>query len=179
MDKHTQGILELLERDGPRLHALLVRLTLSEDIAQELMQDLFVKLYESRQFRWATNRAGYAYRAAVHLAFDWRRQRKRRGPMATLACDPPAEGTSVLERLVDAEEIEQILDAVNELDEPYREAFVMRWIEQKPYEAIAPQLARTPHQVRGLCHKALQQLRAWFAGKPRKSQGKEDCHAGH
>lgn len=176
MDAHGRDILDLLTRQGPQLHALLVRLTLREDVAEELMQDLFVRLCRSEGFAKAEDRAAYACRAATHLAFDWRRARKRRPPMASLRVEPPGETPPTLNRLIDAEETERILDAISQLDEPYREAFAMRWIEQKPYEAIAPHLGRTPHQVRGLCHKTLQQLRSCFAGKSEASHGKEDCH---
>lgn len=176
MDPRERDILDVLARQGPQLHAMLVRLTLREDVAEELMQELFLKLCRSEGFAGAEDRAAYACRTATHLAFDWRRARRRRGSMASLQVEPAAEAASALNRLIDAEETERILDAVSRMAEPYREAFVMRWIEQKPYEAIAPHLKRTPHQVRGLCHKALQQLRSWFAGKSEESHGKEDCH---
>jgi RNA polymerase sigma factor (sigma-70 family) len=168
LDRQSRDIAKLLEAEGRGLYALLLRLTLREDAAEELLQELVVRLCDSEGFAAADDPAAYAYRSAAHLAFDWRRARKRRPGMASLEVDPPAASPSALAQLVDAEDTERILDAVARLDEPYREAFVMRWIQEQPYEAIAPHLKRTPHQVRGLCHKALQQLRAWLA--------KEDCH---
>ena len=176
LDPQGRDILDVLARQGPQLHALLVRLTLREDVAEELMQELFLRLCRSEGFARAEDRAAYACRTATHLAFDWRRTRSRKPPMAYLQVEPVGDTPPALNRLIDAEETERVLDAVSRLDAPYREAFVMRWVEQKSYEAIAPRLKRTPHQVRGLCHKALQQLRTWFAGKSEESHGKEDCH---
>ena len=43
--------LSLLEAEGPRLYALLARITLREDVAEDLMQELFLKLNRSRPFR--------------------------------------------------------------------------------------------------------------------------------
>jgi DNA-directed RNA polymerase specialized sigma24 family protein len=43
-------LLELLDKSGANLYALLTRLTLREDIAEELMQELFIKLINSRSF---------------------------------------------------------------------------------------------------------------------------------
>jgi RNA polymerase sigma factor (sigma-70 family) len=144
-----------------------------EEAAEELLQELVLRLCESDGFARADDPAAYAYRSAAHLAFDWRRARRRRPPIGSLEVEPAGPSTSALARLIDAEDTERILDAVSRLEDPYREAFVMRWIQEKP---IAPHLKRTPHQVRGLCHRALQQLRAWFAGRSSQSHGKEDCH---
>lgn len=174
MDRQTRQILDLLESMGPQLANLLARLTLRKDVAQELMQELFLKLWRSPGLSEATNPQGYVYRSAVRLALDWRRARKGRPDLLPLEVEPAGCDRSILSRLIDAEDTERILDAVNRLGEPYRYAFVMRWVQQQPYETIATDLDRTPHQVRGLCHWALKQIRASL--KQEKSEGKEDCH---
>ncbi len=174
LDRQGPDILDLLAREGPRLHALLVRLTLRHDVAEELMQDLFIKLTRSHGFAVAADPAAYACRAATNLALDWRRSRDRR-PALSLTDEPADRQPSTLTRLVDAEQTQRILDALSRLPRTAREAFVMRWIQQKPYPDIAPCLHRTPHQVRALCHKALRQLRAWLAGDPDSPRPKEDC----
>ena len=48
MGDRQKELLELLETSGPHLMALLTKLTLREDVAEELMQDLFVKLNGAR-----------------------------------------------------------------------------------------------------------------------------------
>ncbi len=176
MDRQTRQVLDLLESMGPQLANLLARLTLRKDVAEDLMQELFVKLYRSEGFARADSPHAYAYRAAVRLGLDWRRARKARPDPAPLGIDPPGVGQSVLNQLIQAEQTERILDAANELDEPYRYAFVMRCIQQQSYEAIASDMGKTPHQVRGLCHWALKQLRERLSGKSEGSRGREDCH---
>lgn len=179
MDQQTRRVLDLLDAIGPQLANLLARLTLRKDVAQELMQDLFLKLYQAEGFATAGNPQGYAYRAAVHLGLDWRRAQRVRPDPVPLEVDPPGQEGSPLARLIQEEETERVLDALNQLDEPYRYAFVMRWIEQQSYEAIATELGKTPHQVRGLCHWALKQLRERLASQPRRAPEKEDCHVEH
>ena len=51
-DQHRE-LLSLLKHSGARLFSLLVRLTLREDVAEDLMQDLFIRLSDSRGFREA------------------------------------------------------------------------------------------------------------------------------
>ena len=44
MSSRQKELLELLDKSGADLYALLTRLTLREDVAEELMQELFIKL---------------------------------------------------------------------------------------------------------------------------------------
>jgi RNA polymerase sigma factor (sigma-70 family) len=176
LEPQARRVLDVLDAIGPQIANLLARLTLRKDVAQDLMQELFLKVHRSEGFAAASNPQGYAYRAAVRLGLDWRRSRKARPDPVALKVDPPARDQSVLNQLIQAEETERVLDAVSQLEEPYRSACVMRWVQQMEYEAIAPHLGKTPHQVRGLCHWALRRLREQLAGKPEAAEGKEDCH---
>ncbi len=72
-----ESILVFLEEQGARLHALLVRLTLRTDVADDLMQDLFCKLSHDARWLAARNPTAYAVRMATNLAFDHRRAQAR------------------------------------------------------------------------------------------------------
>ncbi|MCI0498888.1 MAG: hypothetical protein L0Y36_04300 [Planctomycetales bacterium] len=70
MDETSQQLVDLLDRSGAKLHTLLTRITLRQDVAEELMQDLFVKLIEiSKSRKKINNWDGYARIAAINLAF--------------------------------------------------------------------------------------------------------------
>jgi RNA polymerase sigma-70 factor (ECF subfamily) len=134
-------LLELLDKSGANLYALLTRLTLREDVAEELMQELFIKLINSRSFDKAGNPEAYARRAAINLAFDWRRSRKRNPLRLDQIREPASNDSSPLGKLVQAEELDEILNAIGQLKKVPREAFVMRYIQQESYDYIAEQLA--------------------------------------
>ena len=55
MKSRHKELLELLDTSGAELFALLTRLTLREDVAEELMQELFIKLSRSRGLDKAAN----------------------------------------------------------------------------------------------------------------------------
>jgi len=162
-----------LDKSGANLYALLTRLTLREDVAEELMQELFIKLINSRSFDKAGNPEAYTRRAAINLAFDWRRSRKRNPLRLDQVREPTSNDSSPLGKLVQAEELDEILNAIGQLKKVPREAFVMRYIQQEPYDYIAEQLGRTSHQVRALCSKALNHLRNNLGHKQQKCSGKE------
>ena len=159
MENRQRQLLELLDTSGAALYALLTRLTLREDVAEELMQDLFVKLSNTRRLDKIHNWGAYAHRAAINLAFDWQRRQKRTLLSLENAGEPGSGEGSPLGNLIHAEELQETLNAIGQLRKTPRQVLVMRYIQQESYESIAEQLGKTPHQVRALCSKALGNLR--------------------
>jgi RNA polymerase sigma-70 factor (ECF subfamily) len=166
-----QKILELFEKSGPQLHRLLGRLTLSEDVVGDLLQELFIRLWNSKSFHKAKNPSAYAYRAAINLAFEWQRDRKK--SFQKLEGDYPAQvGSSVLNKIIADEELQQVLDATMQLSELSREVVVMHYIEQQSYEEISKRLGKKPQYLRALNTKAIARLRELLFNKENNPLGK-------
>lgn len=175
-DRQTE-LLELLDRSGAGLYALLTRLTLREDVAEELMQDLFLKLNGAKNQGGIDCWYAYARRTAMNLAFDWRRRQATRWACSLDGLPERAsDADAPLSRLVEAEELEQVLAAIDRLAGASREAFVMRYIQQDSYEEIAEQLGKTVHQVRALCFRAMSTLRDVLGRNHTPVDGKEVQH---
>lgn len=156
-DNHNK-LLEILNRDGGDLFALFVRVTLCQDAAEELMQELFLKLRLARNIDRVVNPIAYVRRIALNLAFDWRKSRPKHAALD--GAEPPQSAEpSPLDELVRREELEEILDGIAKLRGHGREAFVMRHIQGNSNEDIAEQLQMTSHHVRALCHRAMVKLR--------------------
>jgi RNA polymerase sigma-70 factor (ECF subfamily) len=152
-------LLELLDKSGADLYALLTRLTLREDVAEELMQELFIKLNNSRGIGKVANWDAYARRTAINLAFDWRRGQKRNVLTMGQVAEPASKDGSPLGKLIHSEELAETLNAIGRLKRSSREVLVMRYLQQESYDNIAEQLGKTSHQVRALCSRAIRQLR--------------------
>lgn len=176
MKKQTAALLGLLEREGYSLHAMLFRLTLRQDVAEDLMQELFLKLRLAPGFAAAQDQGAYVRRAAFNLAMDWRRARRPGVSLDQMVGELIDHSASPLKRLVQAEQWDRILDAACQLTELCRDAFLLRFVEQESYELIAAQLGKTPHQVRALCHKAVEQFRSEMAEPQAELGRKEGCH---
>ncbi len=159
MKSMTDEALALLETHGKQLFALLFRLTLRHDVADDLLQDLFYKLAQSDGFRRADNRPAYVHRMATNLAFDWRRQARLFALNDDRSSELAAVSPSPLADLVRREELEQTLNAICELPASAREIIVRRYLEEQSYETIAVQLGKTTHQVRAVAYKAIKRLR--------------------
>jgi RNA polymerase sigma factor (sigma-70 family) len=137
------------------------------------MQELFLKLNNAHNSRKVKNWDSYARRAAVNLAFDWRRKRKSPALALEQVPEPICPDDSPLSCLVRAEELEETLDAIGQLRETSRRALVMRYIQQQSYEHIADDLGKTTHQIRALCARALAHLRETLTSARLPSTGKE------
>ena len=158
-DPHGQ-LLEIFDRTAPRLHALLFRITLDEHVAEDLLQDLFVKLSQSDAFRRADDADAYVVRSAANLAFDWRRRHRAAAVSLDAAGEPPVADAAVADALANREQYSTLLDALATMPEASREILAMRFFDQQGYAAIGAHLNKSAHQARALCHKAIKRLRA-------------------
>jgi RNA polymerase sigma factor (sigma-70 family) len=149
---------QLLDSSGPRLLGLLLRVTLRQHVAEDLLQDLFVRLAGSDAFFSSANPHAYAYTTAIRLAFDWRRSRARHR-LDSLQDEPADKQMSPLHRLLHDERMATVLDAMSLLTESDREILVLRHLQQESYEAIAQKWSTTSHRARAICHKAMTRLR--------------------
>ena len=173
MQKRHKELLEFLDKSGVGLYTLLTRLTLRKETAEELMQELFIKLSKSKGFEKSTNQDAYVRRAAINLAFDWRRKFRQKLILSPVVCEPVSKEISPLSKLIQTEELEEMLDAIGRLNKSWRQAIVMRYIQQQSYDDIAEQMNKTPHHVRAICSKALNRLRNSLGVNQQKVTEKE------
>jgi RNA polymerase sigma-70 factor (ECF subfamily) len=161
--ERQEKILQLLDASGPRLHRLLARLTRREDVTGDLLQELFLRLWNSRSFEKAQDPFAYACRSAINLAFEWRREHKKTCRPLENDCPGAREDSSALCKMIRAEELTQVLEATSRLTNLARDVVVMRYIQQDSYEEIAARLGKTPQHIRSICAKAMAQLRRCLA----------------
>jgi RNA polymerase sigma-70 factor (ECF subfamily) len=84
----------LFHRHYPRVYHLLYRLMGNREEAEELAQEVFIKLYQ-RPLRRGDNVGGWLYRVATNKAYNALRGEKRRGQREeTVAADAPLSAPS-------------------------------------------------------------------------------------
>jgi RNA polymerase sigma-70 factor (ECF subfamily) len=176
---NSDKLLELLDRSGPGLHALLTKLTLREDVAEDLMQDLFIKLAGSN-LDVVDNLDAYARTVAINLSFDWRR---KKGVHLSLDSEetpePAAEEKGPLTNLVENEQIRKVYDAMERLNKTQRQIFVLRYIQQYSFERIAEETGKTPHHVRALCSRAMTKVRGICSKAVLRPRAGGEAHVEH
>jgi RNA polymerase sigma-70 factor (ECF subfamily) len=172
LTKQHKILLDLLETSGGSLHRLLTRLTLREDVAEELMQELFIKLSGNEKLTTVENPSAYAFRTAINLAFDWRRKAK---PVVDIdnVSEPQSSASTPLDKLIHDEHLNYVLDSIEELPTEARQVLVMRSIEQASYDDIAVHTGKTVHHVRSILNRARTKLKEIVKTRISNTPGKE------
>jgi RNA polymerase sigma-70 factor, ECF subfamily len=143
------------------------------DTAADLSQETFLRVYRnigrySNIYQFST----WIYRIATNLAIDEMRYRKRRGRVFynnILGNRPSLENDSPGFEIKDVrrgpgdemlrKESSQILgDAIRSLPEKYRTAFIMKEVQELPYEAIAEVLKCSAGTIKSRLHRARELL---------------------
>jgi RNA polymerase sigma factor (sigma-70 family) len=139
------------------------------------MQELFIKLSCSRGFENAANPYAYAWKAAVNLAFQWRRMKKPIQSLESLGvADQYAAQTE--STVIQEEELQRVLDITTSFKELARQVIVMRFIEQHSYEEMADRLGKKPDYLRALCSKSLTRLRTILNQTSEEHPDREVCN---
>jgi RNA polymerase sigma-70 factor (ECF subfamily) len=161
------------------VYALLYRLTEDAEEARDLTQETFLQAFRSiAHFRGDADLRTWLYRIAVNQARNrWRWWRRRRRG-ATVSLDEPArdseqtlasrlrdEGARDPERDTLAHEREKlIVAALATLARPYREAVVLRDIEELSYEEVAAALEISIGTVKSRLSRGRTELRRRLEG---------------
>jgi RNA polymerase sigma-70 factor (ECF subfamily) len=167
----------LVERYQGRIFRLACRLT-SETDAPDVLQDTFLQLYRHLdEFRGASRFGTWLYRIATNVCLMRRRAASRR-PSESLEsflprfdengthADTPEtlRLTSQLDERIDRQRLaRRARAALDRLPESYREAFVLRDLEELPTAEVAEALGLEPAAVRQRVHRARLMLRGYLS----------------
>jgi RNA polymerase sigma-70 factor, ECF subfamily len=144
------------------------------DIAVDLSQETFLRVYRnigrySNMYQFST----WIYRIATNLAIDEMRYRKRRGQVfyrnvwGSRKSTKDKEGPefeiadirrSPRDEILRKESGQVLGDAIRSLPEKYRTAFIMKEVQELPYDAIAKVLNCSAGTIKSRLHRARELL---------------------
>lgn len=125
--------------------------------ADELLQDLFVKIWEKReQLNINQSFKAYLYQVAQRLAIDYFRKIARQNELYAQMQSGATELVENTEELLAARETQQLLDqAIALLPEQRRKAFILCKIEGKSHQEAADLMNISPNTVHNHLVKAV------------------------
>jgi RNA polymerase sigma-70 factor (ECF subfamily) len=143
------------------------------DVAVDLCQEVFFRVYRNiRRYSNIYQFSTWIYRIATNLAIDEMRYRKRRGQVfyknvwgnrrsVDREC-PEFEITdarrSPRDEMLRKESGQVLGDAIRSLPEKYRTAFIMKEVQELPYETIAKVLNCSAGTIKSRLHRARELL---------------------
>src|SRR5580658_7308967 len=164
----ASGFSELLNRNRNLVVNYLARMVVNRAIAEELAQDVFIRVYRSRRTYEPTAKfSTWLYRITTNVALNHFRDEKRSQNQVSLDVPDAAQlkreaqdGAPLVEdRLVQEVVARQIRHAIRALPPKQRAAVIMHKYDEMDYAQIASVLRCTPSAVKALMFRAYETLR--------------------
>lgn len=162
----------LLDRHrGPLVH-FLFRMVQNQPVAEELAQEVFLRVYRSRATYEPTAKfTTWLFRIATHLALNWIRDQKNEKGQERLDEDLPDGSakqladrrTTVEQDLVREVRLHEVRQAIETLPSKQRAAVLMHKYEEMEYSQIATTLQCSESAVKSLLFRAYETLRVKLA----------------
>jgi RNA polymerase sigma-70 factor (ECF subfamily) len=162
----------LLEKHRSSVVHFLYRMIQNHAVAEELAQEVFLRVYRSRSTYEPTAKfTTWLFRIATHLALNSLRDGKHERSQERLdddSSDMPARQVSdrkpsVEQSMVYQAKLDEIRRAIGALPEKQRAAVLMHKYEEMEYSQIAKVLACSDSAVKSLLFRAYETLRARLA----------------
>ena len=162
----------LLEKHRSSMVHFLYRMVQNEAVAEELAQEVFLRVYRSRSTYEPTAKfTTWLFRIATHLALNALRDGKNERSQERLdddTSDMPARQVSdrrptVEQSMVYQARLDEIRRAIAALPEKQRAAVLMHKYEEIEYSQIAKVLSCSESAVKSLLFRAYETLRARLA----------------
>jgi RNA polymerase sigma-70 factor (ECF subfamily) len=144
-----------------RLLAYLIKLLKSEDMACEVLHEVFIKLWNNRQHIDATQSfRSYLFRIAENCVYDFFRKAARDKKLQTILIYSACEDYNPIEEAVYMKERNQLLqEAIDALPPKRRQVFQMVKIEERSYEEVSHMLHVSVSTVNDHIVKATKSIR--------------------
>lgn len=143
---------ELFERHVRAVYRYLRHCTGRAPVAEELTQDVFLRLLRAMGGHEARGRdVAWVFQVARNVAIDYRRREARQPQLVDF--DPDAHGRPAADLL-------SVRDALARLDDSDRDLFLLRELAGLTYEELAQETGLTTAAVRSRLYRARMSLRA-------------------
>jgi RNA polymerase sigma factor (sigma-70 family) len=163
----------LFERHHVALFEFLSRVTGDRTAAEDLVQDIFVRILRYRgTYRDGGRFETWLFRIARNTRADYFRTRQPVDPLSTRALATPEPGPGPMQQLESGRELACLQQALLHLREDKRDLIVLARYHGMKHEQIAELLGIETGAVKVRIHRALRELRDVFL---RLSEGNLPC----
>ena len=161
----TSGAAELFERYAPALLRFTDRLLSNRGTAEEVTQEVFVKVISrAHQYDGRAEVSSWLFAIAANACRD-RKRRDRRATIVPLEAvpEPAHKGEGVESAIGDRERRDAVRRALSALSEEQREALVLARYHGLPYSEIAQVLGISVGAVKTRIFRAVEALKVRFS----------------
>ncbi len=159
-----EGFNELVRRYQKKIYWVTRRIVGSHDEADDVVQDVFVKVYEKlADFRGDSEFYTWLYRIAVNTSFNTINKRKFKDLFSFDEVEMKPDLEQAADKFVLQEEYQTMLDdAIATLPTQQKAVFQMRYFDELPYQDIAKIMNRSEGGVKANFFHALNKIRIYM-----------------
>lgn len=149
---------------GPKLYAFALHLTKQREEAEEIVQEVFLKVWEQRQqLDLEQNFDGYLFSIARNIAYNKARRKVYEFAFAQYAATTAVAAVCYTEEAMAYQDLEKLLeDTYTALPPVRRQVFLLSRVEGKSNSEIARALNTSISNVENHLHKALKFIKEKF-----------------
>lgn len=156
---------ELFRRNYQRLCRRVQRITNDADVAEDLVQEVFVHFWNNEKRHTIGTPEAYIYRAAINQALNYASSQKRRSALdAQYQLQQPAAANSTEQDMHLQETQLKLQQAIAALPPVCQQVFLLSRYEEMSHKEIADFLGISPNTVDNHIKKALGVLRKVLPG---------------
>jgi RNA polymerase sigma factor (sigma-70 family) len=158
MPSNAVALTRLLVAERPSLMRLAQRIVGSTPAAEDVTQSLWFRVQRIEDDPPILNKRAFLYRLTVNLATDQARTDRRHGALfeaGELPGDVPDDRPSAEKSLLDRENLDAMLAALDELPPRVRQIFMLRKFDEMPVNEIAERLGLSRSAIAKMMQRAL------------------------
>jgi RNA polymerase sigma-70 factor (ECF subfamily) len=156
---NREAIAQLYQTYAQKIFRYIVYRVVSNDDAEDLTAEVFVKMVEGLPTYRITGAPfeAWLYRIAAARVIDYRRRINRR-PQTQLSESYSTNEPSPEEHITSQQEIDHLRTALSALSDEQQHILILRFIERKSHQEVADIIGKSVSAVKSIQHRALIQL---------------------
>lgn len=156
---------QIYEENGKVVYYYLLSLSRDKNLAEELTQETMCRaIMNIESFRGESKISVWLCQIAKNLYFEWQNKNKRNVPLDE-SMRTELQARDVSEEIADKDTAAQILQHLHELDEPYKEVFMLHALGDIPLTQISKLFGKSESWARVTYYRAKAMITERLEGK--------------
>jgi RNA polymerase sigma-70 factor (ECF subfamily) len=159
-----EAFREVVYYYSPKLISFLFSITKTMHIAEEIMQEAFLRLWQNRENVETDNLGGWLYRVASNLAYSYLKREALNDRLLSSLKKKQENQFSEIDQQMDYKECNELIHkALSQLPDQQRKVYQLSLQEGMSRKEVADVLNISPNTVRNHLTRALQFLRHFLS----------------
>lgn len=146
-----------------KVYTTVFRLVRQHDTAQDLVQEIFIKVYYNlHKYKAVGSFNAWLYRIVVNQCYDYLRKQSKQPMLEEIEF---IEKKSPENKILQKEQLQQLDQLLNQLDKTEYFILLLRYVNELSYDEISEVLQIPLNEVRNKLHRSKRKLRQYATKK--------------